>query len=157
VGAQRGTYVVDAAAEVKQDGLGELAPIDSVVLSQLLARDRRRADVEQYALVLGARLDHVASVRDKVVERREHLCNASEVSSAKGTGKDANAPSRKSTASDLKRVYVSSKTGQRLGEMARSLKVRLSTRSYMLSKRSTQTIEYAPGRTKWETHRGSYA
>jgi hypothetical protein len=67
------THIVDAPAQIEEDALSEFAPINTVVLAQLLARDAGRVDVEQHALIVRARLDHVAPVRDEVVQRREHL------------------------------------------------------------------------------------
>ena len=51
-----------------------------------------------------------------------------------------NTPSRKSIASDLNNLYVSSNTGHIFGEIVRSLNVRLSTKSYMLLKRSKPLV-----------------
>jgi hypothetical protein len=60
-------------AEVEQKRLGELATVYAIVFAEVVAGKRRRVNVERLLSVVGTTTEDVGTVRDKVVEGREHF------------------------------------------------------------------------------------
>lgn len=69
----RSTYLVEVAAQVEQQRLRKLAAVDGVVLTEVLAGDGGRVDVQSHLPVVSTSLEDVAAERDKVVERGQHF------------------------------------------------------------------------------------
>lgn len=66
-------YIIDIAAEVKQHRLGELAPVDTVVLAELVIRECSRVHFQEHPPVIRTSLEHISTKRDEVVQGRKHL------------------------------------------------------------------------------------
>jgi len=93
------TYIIQGTGEFQQQGFGNLATIDTIVIAKVFARHRGGIDIDGHGAVVGTLSKDVLAESDEVIKCREHLCNIINTTS---NSPWLVLPSRKSTASALK-------------------------------------------------------